>query len=119
MSISETLEELLEQHGQPLLNDARRLEGFLKDLHPEEEREVFLLIEAHDAGFVSHLRAHKNIKEAQRQQLALQLVFTSGIAITHACWAIDTWSACIPRWGYFSQRETHFQGTLDEVFRKH
>ena len=74
MSISVTLQELLDHHGFALLNDSRRLEGFLKDLHPEEEREVFLLIEAHAAGFVSQLREQRNIKEDQRQQLALQFL---------------------------------------------
>ena len=105
MNIVQTLEQLLETHGVVLLDDQKRLEGFLKDLHPEEEREVFLLTETHAAGFVEKLRGQKNIKESQRQHLALQLVSTSGIAINHASWAIDTWARCIPAWGFFTTKE--------------
>ena len=119
MNIAQTLENLLETHGVVLLDNQKRLEGFLKDLHPEEEREVFLLTETHAAGFVNKLRDQKNIKESQRQRLALQLVSTSGISINHACWAIDTWARCIPKWGFFATKDRQIQGTLDEVLQQH
>ena len=119
MSIATTLDQLFETHGVVLLDNQKRLEGFLKDLHPDLEREVFLLTETHAAGFVKKIREHKNIKESHRQELALQLVSTSGISINHACWAIDTWAKCIPEWGFFTTKEKRVQGTLDEVLQQH
>ena len=46
MNIESTLHSLFEEYGVNLLKTPLRLEGFLKDLHPEEPRSVFLICEA-------------------------------------------------------------------------
>jgi|GEM_PF-6328971 len=115
MKIQETLHSLIEDNGVDVLDNHLRLSGFLKDLHPEQEREVFLLSEAQAAGFVNKLRAQRGMKEHQRQELALMLASSSGMAIVHACWAIDIWASVLPEWAYLDKIETIYTGTLEQV----
>ena len=70
MSVIETASSLIEEHGASLLDNPLRLESFLKDLHPDDEREVFLICEAHFAGFVDRLRQGMQSSEAKRQRMS-------------------------------------------------
>ena len=51
-----TLAELLSQHTLALLEQPRRLEGMLRDLHPDEPLAVSVLVEASARGVVERLR---------------------------------------------------------------
>jgi len=115
MSVIETASSLIEEHGLPLLQNPLRLESFLKDLHPEDEREVFLICEAHFAGFVDRLRNQEQRSESKRQRLALEFVSHCGVAIVYASWTIQAWAEILPSWAYEEKREIQYFGTLDEV----
>lgn len=114
MSVVQTVASLLEEHGMSLLDHPLRLESFLKDLHPNEEREVFLICQAHFSGFVDIIR-HENYRtESQKQSLALDFVARCGVAIVYAYWVIDAWGEILPHWSY-EQEIQKYPGTLDEV----
>ena len=111
----ETVSSLIEEHGVSLLENPLRLEAFLKDLHPNDEREVFLLCEAHFAGFVDRLRQEVQRNESKRQTLALDFVSRCGVAIVYASWTIQAWTEILPSWAYERKRKKQYFGTLDEV----
>ena len=115
MSVIETVSSLIEEHGISLLENPLRLEGFLKDLHPDEEREVFLICEAHFAGFVDRLCQEVQISESKRQSLALDFVARSGVAIVYASWTIQAWTEILPLWAYEKKQKKRYFGTLEEV----
>lgn len=117
MSSVETARGLLEEHGVVLLSQPLRMEGFLKDLCPEEERDVFILMEALYCGFVELIRKQKMTQETKRQALAMDLMNKSGLTIVNACWAIDSWVEILPQWAYEETNERLFSGTLDDVLR--
>ena len=118
MSIKETLEELFEKYGAKLLTQPLRIEGFLKDLHPEDPRAVFLLCEALFSGMVKKITQKKILSERERQKISLDFVSCSGIAVLHACWAIETWADILPSEAYARNNETEtWRGTLEEVLR--
>ena len=114
MSVITTVLSLLEEHGSALLDEPLRLESFLKDLHPQEEREVFLICQAHFAGFVDMLRQETYTTESQKQSIALELVAQCGVAIVYASWVIDAWIQILPQWSY-RKNNRKYSGTLDEV----
>lgn len=115
MSVVETANSLIEEHGMALLENPLRLEAFLKDLHPDDEREVFLLCEAHFAGFVDRLRQDVQRNESKRQRVALDFVSRCGVAIVYASWTIQAWTEILPSWAYKKKQKKQYFGTLDEV----
>jgi hypothetical protein len=115
----EVIRSLFDEHGVSLLNNPLRFEGFIKDLFPSKERDVFLICEAHFAGYVQRICRERLIQETQRQALALEFVSQCGVAIVHACWVMDTWVESLPQWAYEEQVEKQFTGTLDEVLGMH
>ena len=115
MSVIKTASSLIEEHGIGLLDNPLRLESFLKDLHPDDEREVFLICEAHFAGFVERMRNEEQRSESKRQRLALEFVSRCGVAIVYASWTIQAWDEILPSWAYEKKREIQYLGTLDEV----
>ena len=116
MNIEETLEELFTEYGVSLLVQPLRIEGFLKDLHPEESRAVFLLCEALFSGMVAQITKKKHLSERERQNISLQFVERSGISVRYACWAIDTWVDVLPLEAYTHTTEKDvWKGTLEEV----
>ena len=115
MSVIETTSSLIEEYGFSLLEDPLRLESFLKDLHPDDERQVFLICEAHFAGFVDELRMQIHSSESKIQVLALDFVAQCGVSIVYASWTIQAWAEILPSWAYEKKREQRYLGTLDEV----
>jgi len=83
-----TLAELLSQHTLALLEQPRRLEGMLRDLHPDEPLAVSVLVEASARGVVERLR---DDPRAQQQPLVAMLTEGSGLALRPATWAVDGW----------------------------
>ena len=117
MSVVQTASSLIEEHGVSLLENPLRLEAYLKDLHPDDERDVFLICEAHFAGFVDRLRQEVQMSESKRQRLALDFVACCGVAIVFASWTIQAWTEILPSWAYEKKRRKQYLGTLDEVLR--
>ena len=115
MSVIDSVTMLLDEHGIALLENPLRLQAFLKDLHPDDEREVFLLCEALFSGFVDRLRFEIQPNESKRQQLALDFVSRCGVAIVYASWTIQAWTEILPSWAYEKKQTIKYHGTLDEV----
>ena len=120
MSIEQTLDKLLSSHGMTLLEQPLRLEGFLKDLHPENPREVFLLCEALFSGLVAKLQQTTKIVERDKQKLVLELVQNSGVAITFAFWTIEIWAEVLSNNALLHKNTSlNWKGTLDDVLTQH
>ncbi|MFT5681434.1 MAG: hypothetical protein ACI8RZ_002340 [Myxococcota bacterium] len=83
-----TLTTLLSVHGSALLDAHRRLEGLLRDMHPDEPLAVSVLVEAVECGVVVRLRADPR---SPQQPLVAMLTEGSGLALRPATWAVDTW----------------------------
>jgi hypothetical protein len=83
-----TLGTLLSVHGVALVRQQRRLEGLLRDLHPDEALEVSVLVEALERGVVARLRRDPR---ALQQPLVAMLTEGSGLALRPAIWAVDGW----------------------------
>ena len=115
MSLVNTVSQLIEEHGVSILENPLRMESFLKDLHPDKEREVFLLCEAHFAGFVDLLRQDKQRSESKRQRLALDFVSRCGVAIVYASWTIQASTEILPSWAYEKEQKKQYIGTLEQV----
>ena len=96
MSISATIGGLLDREGLGLLSDTRRLDAFLRDLHPERPQEIFLLVEVAESGVLERLRTSEPGSDADQRGCAEQLSAASGIASNLALWAVQTWSEALP-----------------------
>ena len=55
--IEMTLHNLLDDIGLSLLNTPQRLDGFLRDIHPNQPRDVFLIVEMIESGVLSKMRS--------------------------------------------------------------
>lgn len=83
-----TTATLLSEHTLALLDQPRRLEAMLRDLHPDAPRSVSVLVEACARGVVERLRAEPR---AQQQPLVAMLTEGSGLALRPATWAVNGW----------------------------
>ncbi|MED5374359.1 MAG: hypothetical protein VX899_25295 [Myxococcota bacterium] len=88
-----TLKRLLAQAPR-LHQNPRRLEAFLRDLHPEDLREVSVLVEAAERGCVDTLMSfHHDGRELNR--LARELSTQSAMAMRWAIWALELWAEVV------------------------
>ena len=93
----QTLSHLLSRFGPELIEDIRRVEAFLRDIHPEDAREVAVLVEAISCGVVTRLRlclaqnGGVNIRPSDRDELVRHMTESSGISGRFALWAVDGW----------------------------
>ena len=92
-----TLAHLLGRFGTELMDDIRRVESYLRDLHPDAPREVAVLVEALACGVVTRLRIFlaqsgvQTLPTKDRDQLVRHLTDNSGISGRFALWAVDGW----------------------------
>ena len=95
--VLQTLSHLLGRYGTELVNDIRRIEAFLRDLHPDSPREVAVLVEALSSGVVTRLRVllarsgEDSVLYSDRDDLVLFLSENSGLSGRFALWAVDGW----------------------------
>ena len=85
------LSELLAKHGHSLCDDAKKLEGLLKDvLHNEHKRETFVLISALREGVAHELRGATSgmPPTALAAKLARQLCDNLGLDDAVARWSV-------------------------------
>lgn len=91
-AVADTLAELVSQHGAALVANERRIEGFLRDLHPEDPLEVSVLVEAVSRGVVARLRAADGWpRGSAREALVAALTEESGLGLRPAEWAVAVW----------------------------
>ena len=131
-----TLAHLLGRFGADLMDDIRRVESYLRDLHPDAPREVAILVEALACGVVTRLRLFLAQSGAQtlptqdRDELVRHLTENSGISGRFALWAVDGWLEILgvqstgtqPDLSSTMQRGSLVRdrpGTLDSVLGRH
>lgn len=84
--------DLLRQQGMGLLEQERRLEGFLRDLHPDDPLEVSVLVEAVSRGVVARLQASGAWPQGSiREVLVAALTEGSGLGLRPAEWSVGVW----------------------------
>lgn len=91
----ETLKDLIEKNGDPLLQDPDRCEGLLKDHCGPYRREISALIGALEERIPSELKSSWQMSmtpEAMRARLVQRLEDNRGLAPDIATWAVDAWS---------------------------
>ena len=92
------LSELLAKHGHSLCDDAKKLEGLLKDvLHNEHKRETFVLISALREGVAHELRGATSgmPPTALAAKLARQLCDNLGLDDAVARWSVESWAIAL------------------------
>ena len=92
------LRELLTKHGHSLCDDARKLEGLLKDvLRNEHKRETFVLISALREGVAHELRGSTSgmPPAALAAKLTRQLCNNLGLDDTVARWSVESWAVAL------------------------
>jgi hypothetical protein len=95
--VLQSLTHILRRYGPHIVNDIRRLESLLRDLHPDSPLEVAILIEALSSGVVTRLQlflaqsGEASLMPADRDDLVRHLTESSGISGRFALWAVDGW----------------------------
>lgn len=91
-AVADTLAGLVAQHGAALASNERRVEGFLRDLHPDDPQEVSVLVEAVSRGVVARLLAAGAWpRGGDREALVAALTEESGLGLRPAEWAVAVW----------------------------
>ncbi|MFT5584274.1 MAG: hypothetical protein ACI9VR_001859 [Cognaticolwellia sp.] len=99
--------------GPKIYADPRRLEALLRDLAPEELREVAVLVEAAERGCV-HTLASSHHDGRALNQLARDLSEQSAVAMRWAIWALECWQSVLePQDGLSPQSATHSSQITD------
>lgn len=80
--------------GPKIYQHPRRLEALLRDLAPDDLREVAVLVEAAERGCVAQLAAEHHDGRSLNQ-LARELSKDSAVAMRWAIWALETWQAVL------------------------
>ena len=109
-TIAASLRNLLAEEGLSLLESPLRLDAFLRDFHPNQPREVYLMVEMIESGVLSSMRQGKPHLDAEFNGFAAQLSAKSGTAPTFARWAVETWRDALPESAY-DQKETEVKKT--------
>ncbi|MEC7988100.1 MAG: hypothetical protein VX278_23235 [Myxococcota bacterium] len=119
MSISDTIIGLIHEKGLLILEQPYRLEGFLKDLHPDEERDVFLMSEFMFCGMLDRVRRTQPKLDSEIQLIVLQFATMTGIAVNYSDWAVERWLNILPKESYWAHQipTTPWTGTLEELLR--
>ena len=92
------LRELLAKHGHSLCDDARRVEGLLKDaLRNEHKRETFVLISALRDGVAHELRGSTSGMPvaALAAKLVRQLCDNLALDEAAAHWSVESWAVAL------------------------
>lgn len=113
------LDQQLRAHGPELLQQPHRLSGLLRDLCPEDEREVTVLLVALDHGIPATLRS-KPHGQTELNTLARALAERAAIAMRWAIWAVESWAVVLQVRAGQVQRRVQSRvrerpGTLAEV----
>ena len=89
------LSELINKHGHTLFDDARRLEGLLKDvLRNEHKRETFVLISALREGVAHELRGSTSGMPPAALAAKLRRQLCDNLALDEAAsqWSVESWA---------------------------
>jgi hypothetical protein len=130
-SIDKTLQTLIDEEGMEILFSPLRIQGVLQDDHPQESKMVFATMEVLYSGILEDILNAKNpLQEHIQHELAQMLNQRSGIQMSLALWAVQTWIESIPH-EYFmtftekdrnkknkrlnDEYENIWQGSIEEV----
>lgn len=123
-AVAQTLKALLRDRGEGLVQDVRRLEGLLRDLHPDEPGEVAALVEAAARGVAAEIAARRDEswRESAVEAEIAKLTEISGLAVKFARWALAAWLSALGVGGKGAGRRrgprsrvAEREGTLEDV----
>ena len=116
------LSKLLKEHGCELLDQPFRIHAFLKDLAPEQPKEVFVLTEVILSGVLDTIRLQKPQLDSELQGFAASLTAQSGVVPNLALWAVQIWVDLLPAAAYFdevnrqqSKQHEERQGSIEDI----
>ena len=96
--VRRTLRRIVTENGLSICNEPSRVQAYLRDLCPEQRREVFAVVAAIKEGLVSDLQnsAHdRHLLEATITRLASKLFDNTGIIPQTTRWAIESWALAL------------------------
>ena len=93
----DTLIEMVRRHGEEIVADPRRCEGYLRDFCAAERLEMNLLIDALRERVPQSLQAHagKKLVQAHVPDLVETLHLHRGMRQDYAYWAVEAWAAAL------------------------
>ena len=77
-----------------VVGDKRRFTALIKDLFPEEIRNINLLLAAYDIGIVEDIETVSSINNAFAFKYVKKLMDDYGISRLNADWVVSTWCVC-------------------------
>ena len=97
-SIDKTLQTLIDEEGMEILFSPLRIQGVLQDDHPQDSKLIFSTMEVLYSGILEDILDVKNpLQEHIQHELAQMLNQRSGIQLSLALWAVQTWIQSIPQ----------------------
>jgi WD40 repeat protein len=94
-NISRLIAGLLDEYGEELCGDQRRIMALLADLLPGRRREASVLGQAIRQGIPDAVRVHQPLLPADIARLAARLYDNAGIAKEFGAWAVQTWAEAL------------------------
>lgn len=95
-NVSEHLRDVIKQLGDEIIDSPKRLEGILRDLCPEQKRDIELVLAALHLQIVRDLRRMPApLSRDNLNTLSLRLQDEKGYAETYASWAIRAWATAL------------------------
>ncbi|OQW91788.1 MAG: hypothetical protein BWK79_16130, partial [Beggiatoa sp. IS2] len=89
------LGELITNYGRTLCDEPKRLKGLLRDVCPQNTREVNVLLTALEQRIPKDLLSSKVPYELTAHRLIKRLYDDEGMAEEFARWAVDTWALAL------------------------
>ena len=110
-----TLHELIDELGMEVLFSPLRIQGVLQDDHPNESQKIFATMETLHSGVLEEILERQNpLQEHVQHQLAQLLNQRSGLQMSMALWAIQTWIQAIPKKYFETEKEHKKQNNIDQ-----
>ena len=91
------LREIVERHGRPLVHDARRCEGLLKDYSGEHRREISVLVSALEEQVPQDMLAAPagTPREVLLARMARRLSEYRALSEPAAAWSVNSWALAL------------------------
>ncbi len=95
--VRDALRALIVKHGPEICSDARRVESLLKDLCPQDRREVAVLVAAVRSRVPDELArcSDAGLVKGRLANLAQRLEDESGLSHDAAAWSVDSWALAL------------------------
>ena len=96
--VRSTLRRIVSEQGVAVCNEPSRVQAYLRDLCPDQKREVFAVVAAMKEGLVSDLNnfaPSQGAMESVFARLTAKLFDNTGIIPQTARWAVESWALAL------------------------